>query len=80
MVKKRACVLVYDCLTGNTYINFQKYFSHVNHTKPTQNNNVKIKLTKVRLKYSQNSFCCMGAKVFNDLPTNLKIINDRKKF
>ena len=33
MTKKRACILAHASLTGCTCIDFQNYFSRVNHTK-----------------------------------------------
>ena len=79
MMKKKVYILVHDSLAGNRCINFQNYFSCVNHTRTTQNN-VNINLKNLRLKYAQNISYYMRAKVFNDLRTNLKIMNNRIEF
>ena len=58
--------LVRQFLDGDICYNFVTYFNLQNHSRNTRNNGLNAVLPKVKLKYAQNGFYFMGAKVYNN--------------
>ena len=52
--------------------NFQGYFAVQDHEVETRNNLCLLKLPKIKTEYALNSFCFMGAKMYNELPTEIR--------
>ena len=80
LIKRRACVLVQQCLQNETCTNFKDYFIRQQHTHMTRNNNVNCTIPKIRLTYAKNGFFFMGVQLFNNLPPKMKSIKDTQKF
>ena len=80
MIQKRSCKFVKDCLDGNVCDSFKRYFKIVHHCRSTRNNDNLIALPKLRLEYARSSFMFMGAKLFNDLPFEIRCEKDNEKF
>ena len=66
---KQAVLLVRKCLEKELCSNFDNYFSLNKHRQNTRNNNILVKLPKVKLEFAKNSFYFMGAKLYNSLPS-----------
>ena len=67
-----ACLLTRKCLDGDVCTSFKEYFTLSSHTKSTRNNNNIIRLPKIRLEVARGSFYFMGAKLYNELPLDLR--------
>ena len=80
MIKKRTCMLAFDCVNGESCEMFQGYFEKIQHVKNTRNNNHSLKLPKVKTELCKKGFHFMGAKLFNELPLLTRIIEDRSSF
>ena len=76
----KACQMVRNCLDGNVCSNFMNYFEINAHERSTRNSGYQLKLPKIRLEYSRRSFYNMGAKLYNDLPLNIRKEEDHKSF
>ena len=76
----KACQMVRNCLDGNVCSNFMNYFEINAHERSTRNSGYQLKLPKMRLEYSRRSFYNMGAKLYNDLPLNIRKEEDHKSF
>ena len=68
--KRKACSFVHDVISGNVCELFHDYYEL--RTSNTRNNGHMIKLPKVKLEYGRSSVKYMGAKLFNDLPLDLR--------
>ncbi len=53
-------------------IKYINYFKINSHGMGTRNLCCLTQLLKIRTEYARNSFCYMGAKTYNDLPTDIK--------
>jgi hypothetical protein len=76
----KACQMVRNCLDGNVCSNFMNYFEINTHERSTRSSGYSLKLPKIRLEYSRRSFYYMGAKLYNDLPLNIRKAEDYKSF
>ena len=68
----RACKLVRNCLDREANDNFQGYFEVQDQEIETRNNLCLLKLPKIRTEYARKSFRFMGAKIYNELPTEIR--------
>ena len=66
--KKRACIVVRDCLDNNIIEPFKNYFQLIEHSIGTRNRSNLIRLPRFKTKYARRSFSLTGAKEFNMLP------------
>ena len=77
LMNKKLCLNYFRCINGDSCDNFNDYFDIVNNK--TQNNEILIRLPKIRLKSSKKCFFYHGAKCFNDLSQHrlemLKMVN-----
>jgi len=71
-LNKQAVLLVRRCLEQNLCSNFNYYFSLGQHRQNTRNNNILVKLPKVKLEFAKNGFYFMGAKLYNSLPSEIR--------
>ena len=76
----RACKLVRKCLERETCEQLQNYFTLQEHERQTRNNNYTLKLPRIKTEYARKSFMLMGAKVYNELPLELRKIENYKEF
>ena len=75
LLKKKACLFVFDCLKGNVCSPFKDYFNFLIHDFNTRNSKTTIALPKVKLDFARKSFYFLGASVFNFLPLKIKQIS-----
>ena len=78
--KTRACKLVRKCLERETCEQLQNYFTLQEHERQTRNNNYTLKLPRIKTEYARKSFMFMGVKVYNELPLELRKIENYKEF
>ena len=69
---KKSCKIVRKCLNGELCAKFNEYFAINNHQKNTRNRNVLLKLPKVKLEFGKKSFIFQGAKIYNELPLDIR--------
>ena len=60
--------------------NFHDYFSVQKHSYHTRGNNTLLKLPKVKLEFERKGFYFFGAKIYNELPNEIRSIKEFKKF
>ena len=78
--RKRACEIVRKCLVKEISSLFHNYFTIINHEKKTRNNDCLLRLPKIRTEYARKSFFFMGAKVYNDLPAEIRKTENHQNF
>ena len=71
--KRRVCCFVFKCIKNDVCGNFENYFEIMDNK--TRNSGILCRLPKVRLEIAKKSFYFNGAKVFNDLPRNIRESN-----
>ena len=76
----RACSFVKSCLTKNSHILFNNYFTLINHGNNTRNNSCLLRLPKIRLEYAKRSVSFAAARMFNNLPTSIRRNYDKNTF
>ena len=72
VIHKNACKTVRKCIDKNICENFHKYFIINNHSKCTRNQSALLKLPKVKLEFAKRSFYYAGAKLYYDLPRDIR--------
>ena len=72
IIKSRALMTVRKCIEGEICSNFKNYFETNEHMRNTRNNGKLLKLPKLRLEYFRGSFFYAGAKLYNELPHEVK--------
>ena len=70
--KRRVCEFVQDILLGNVKPPLNDYLIVANTKANTRNKNFFVHVPKVKLGYGKRSIRSMGAKIFNDLPINIR--------
>ena len=60
--------------------NFDNYFEINTHRVNTRNNKYLLKLPKVKLEFAKQSFYYSGAKIYNDLPIEIRREGDYDVF
>ena len=68
-MKKHAVLLVRKCLDRQFCENFQNFFTVRADEQNTRNNGFMLEVSKVKLQVAKPNFQSMGAKIYNDLPT-----------
>ena len=71
-MKKKACLVVKQCLDGNTCDNFNGYFKINEHSMRTRNSKKLLKLPKIGLEFGKKSFKFSGCKLYNDLLLSIR--------
>ena len=77
---QNACNFVKQCLDGKSNDNFNDYFQINKHTKLTRNGNKLLKLPSIKLEFGKKSFRFQGAKIFNNLPLEIRESEDAADF
>ena len=70
--KRRTCEFVQDVLLGNVKPPLNNYFAVANTKANTRNKNLFVHVPKVKLEYGKRSIRFIRAKIFNDLPINIR--------
>ena len=78
--KMRACKLVRKCRNKDICEHFQNCFTLIEHKKETRNNNCTLRLPSIKKEYARKSFLYMGAKVYNELPLDIRQTETFKEF
>ncbi len=77
---KRACVLVHDILNNDVCDALKNHFLTHAHTKTTRNNKCLATLPSIKTEYARKGFYYMGAKLYNDLPKDLRTAGTKRNF
>ena len=78
-IRKQAAQIVYKCLNGELCSNFQDY-SELNQNKMnTRNNNISVRVPRVKLEFARNSFYFMGANIYNELSREIRASDNFKQ-
>ena len=65
ILKRNACLFVFDCLHGNVCNPFKNYFVKTNHALNTRNNQSSVQLPRMKLEIGRQSFYFLAALCFN---------------
>ena len=72
ILHKQSRSIVRKCLDNRMCTNFDNYFEIKTGGINTRNNNLFLKLPKVKLEFAKQSFYYLGAKIYNDLPIEIR--------
>ena len=75
-IKKHSVLLVRKCMENETCENFKNYFKMNLHGRVTRNNGHSLKIPNTKLKYAKCSFFPMGVTLYNDLPLDIRRVED----
>ena len=78
--KRRIATYVHQCLTNNVCKNFEKYFEVIESKINTRNNETLIRLPKVKLELTRQSFFFQGEYEYNTLPPEIRSEKNHKNF
>ena len=78
--KKRACEFVKKIVVGDIWDSLKDHLTLNNHGRVTRNNGFIATLSKVTTEYGRRSFAFMGARIFNELPLNIRKTDDIESF
>ena len=67
-------MLTFSSIYGYSCEVFQNYFERLNHLHNIRNNNLSLKLPKVRTEFGRKGFYFLGAKAFNDFPLSVRML------
>ena len=76
----KALQTVRKCLDGSTCSNFNDYFQVVNHHKKTRNNELLLKVPRLKLEYAGGSFYHTGNALYNELQRDIRSTQNFYKF
>ena len=68
LIKKRACIIVFESLSNNICDLSDKNFKEADHKHATRNNQNAVKLPKVKPDTGRKGLYFLAAKTFNALP------------
>ena len=80
---KRACVLMHNILKNDICDALQSHITTHEHIKTTRNNKCLATLPRIKTiktEYGRKGFYYMGAKLYNDLPINVRTAENKKDF
>ena len=52
----------------------------IGHEKETRNNHYKLRLPNIKIEYARKSFLYVGAKVYSELPLDIRRTETHKEF
>lgn len=79
-ILKHSVVIVRKCLDGMVCENFDNYFEKLSHRFTTRNNKISLKIPVVKLKYAKSGFFSMGTTIYNNLPIDIRSIENFNDF
>ena len=62
-IKKKMCTFVFDCPQDNVCDPFKSYFERKKHCQNTRNNNLAVKVPRMKTEFGHKSFCVTAANV-----------------
>ena len=77
---KRACVLVHNILNNDICDALQSHITTHEPIKTTRNNKCLATLPRIKTEYGRKGFYYKGAKLYNDLPINVRTAENKKDF
>ena len=77
---KRSCVLVHNILNNDICDSLQSHITTHEHIKTTRNNKCLATLPRIKTEYARKGFYYMGAKLYNDLPIDVRTAENKKDF
>ena len=80
ILKRNACLFVFNCLHGNVCNPFKNYFVKTNHALNTRNNHSSVQLPRMKLEIGRQSFYFLAASCSNSLPLEIREQNSRILF
>ena len=78
--KKQSCLFVKKCLDQTVCDEFKDYYKIIQHNYNTCNKGFLLKLPKMRTEYGKRSVLFNGAKIYNELPIEIRKIENFKLF
>ncbi len=69
---KKVCIVTFRCMKKDLCENFEGYFDIIESKHATRKNKSLIRLPKVRLECAKKGFYFTGAKIFNELPIDIR--------
>ena len=79
IMKRDTCLFVKKCLNNELCSNFENYFDVIGHNKNTRQG-LYLRLPAIRLESTKNSFFFAGAKLFNNLPNDIRNTRETSTF
>ena len=79
-IKKKVCTLVFDFLQDNVCDPLKSYFERKEHVQNTRNNNLVVKVTRMKTEFGRKSFCVTAANVYNKVPILARQLDSRVLF
>ena len=77
--RKRICAYVHRCLHGEVCDIFKDYFT-IKQKRFNSRHSAMVNIPKFKLESARASFYVQGAVLFNDLPKEMRMVNDCKEF
>ena len=68
VIKKKMCTFVFDCLQDNVCDPFKSYFERNKYGQNTRNNNLAVKVPRMKTEFGRKSFCVTAVNVYNKVP------------
>ena len=78
LAENKACGIVRKCLDKITCKNFQECFELNEHERSTRNNGIMVTCEKVKLTFARQAFRFPAAKIYNELPIQIRSKKDSK--
>ena len=78
--RKHACEFVKRTLEGDVPDVLKENFVLKDHGRNTRNNGCSVALPIIKTEYARHGFYFMGAKIFNELPLDIRRATDFKEF
>ena len=78
--KFRACILARKCIDKDICEIFEDHFIVQDHEKVTRNTQNSVKLPFIKTEYARKSFYFTGAKIYNELPLEIRKITNSTDF
>ena len=79
-IKKKMSTFVFDCLQDNVCDPFKSYFERKEHGQNTRNNNLAVKVPRMKTEFGRESFCVTAANVYNKVPILARQLDSRVLF
>ena len=72
-IQQKQCLSsVYKCIRNDVCENFENYFQLMNNSIKTRNSDIILRLRNVKTEAVKKDFFFAGAKMFNQLPANIR--------
>ena len=79
-IKKNVCSFVFDYLQDNVCDPFKSYFEGKEHGQNTRNNNLAVKVPRMKTEFGRKRFSVTAANVYNKVPILARQLDSRVLF